>query len=205
VKGSRPLKRNEVEGLRGMFVGVMGCRNLAFFLLGANTGFRVSELLAVRICDILNDDGSIVDVLTVSKKNMKGNKSSRSVRLNAHAKKAIAPWLSMLSRLGHVQSSDPVFMSIRGDGAIGRIQAWRVLNKAYKLAGLTGKLGTHAMRKTFANNVYDHLLNRSAAGEPIDAFRVTSKALGHASIDSTDKYLSFRTEEIDSTIDAVGV
>jgi len=205
MKGSRPLSGNEIKRLREMFKGKMGPRNLALFLLGANTGFRISELLAITLGDVLNDDGSIKDVLTVSKRFVKGKKESRSVHLSVHGKRAIAPWLRIMSQRNFVQQGDALFQRIGGGGAISRGQAWKVLTAAYRLAGLDGKLGTHAMRKTFANNVYDHLLGRAAAGEPVDAFRETSKALGHSDIRATDKYLSFRTEDLDETIDAVGV
>jgi site-specific recombinase XerD len=41
--------------------------------------------------------------------------------------------------------------------AISREQAWRILTEAFAANELSGKLGTHAMRKTFANRMYDLL------------------------------------------------
>jgi integrase len=205
MKGSRPLNRDEISTLRSLFFGRMGVRNQALFFFGANTGFRISELLSLRLEDVLEKSGVIKDRVTVSKRNMKGKTKSRSVILNEQAKKSLLPWLVKLRNDGIWFKDEPVFISIRHDRAISRVQAWRVLTTAYRAAGLTGKLGTHAMRKTFANNIYDHLLKRVADGEAIDAFRGTSKALGHADIKSTDKYLSFRTGEIDKTILATGV
>ena len=56
------------------------------------------------------------------------------------------------------------------------------------------------MRKTFANHVYRQLCQRRAAGEAIDPLRMTSKALGHRSITSTDGYLSFLEADIEAAI-----
>ncbi len=56
------------------------------------------------------------------------------------------------------------------------------------------------MRKTFAAKVYQRLSQRRAAGEPVDPFRLTSKALGHKNLNSTDAYLSFLEEDIDDAI-----
>jgi hypothetical protein len=56
------------------------------------------------------------------------------------------------------------------------------------------------MRKTFANHIYEHLCQRRAAGEAVDPFRLTSKALGHRSLTSTDGYLSFLEADIDAAI-----
>jgi integrase len=54
--------------------------------------------------------------------------------------------------------------------------------EAYKSNELTGKLGTHAMRKTFANRMYDKL------GKDLVKCQ---RALGHRNINSTVSYLSF--------------
>lgn len=192
--------------MKVLFSGKMATRNLALFLLGANTGFRITELLSLRLGDVLEDDGRIKTRIMVSRRFMKGKRSSRNVYLNEFARKGLRPWLVVLREGCVIHRDDFVFRSYgHGNKAIGRVQAWKIMTKVYKAAGLTGKLGTHAMRKTFANNIYQQLLNRVAGGEAIDAFRAVSKALGHSDIKSTDQYLSFRTEEIDETIAGVGV
>lgn len=56
---------------------------------------------------------------------------------------------------------------------------------------LTGKVGTHAMRKTFATRVY-HQLNHDLVK--------TQRAMGHKNINSTVAYLSFVEDEIDQAI-----
>ena len=74
------------------------------------------------------------------------------------------------------------------------------MKDVYATNGFTGTVATHSMRKTFANKVYQHLCQRRAAGEAIDPFRLTSKALGHRNINSTDQYLSFLEADIDHAI-----
>jgi site-specific recombinase XerD len=74
---------------------------------------------------------------------------------------------------------------------ISRIQAWYILTEAYRTNGLTGKLGTHSLRKTFANKVYEKLGH--------DLLK-TQRALGHKNLDSTLAYLSFREDEIEAAI-----
>ena len=206
MKGSRPFKIEEIEKIKSQFTGTMKTRNLSLFLLGANTGFRISELLSLTLGDVLEQDGTIKNRLTVWKRNMKGNQSSRTVLLNKSGKKGLLPWLIALKNINIIHKDDYIFISCQGKNKpIGRTQAWKIFDKVFKAAGFTGKLGTHAMRKTFANQVYSHFLSRAASGEKIDAFRATSKSLGHTDIKSTDQYLSFLTEEIDETIEAVGI
>ena len=59
---------------------------------------------------------------------------------------------------------------------------------------MTGKVGTHSLRKTFADRVYD-ALDRDLVK--------TQRALGHRNINSTVHYLSFQEEEIDAAIAAI--
>jgi integrase len=206
MKGARPIERDEIEKIRNAFTGQMKLRNQALFFLGVNTGFRISELLSLTLDDVLNDDGKIKDRLSVRRGNMKGKKSSRTVLLNEQAKKALKPWLRDLYARGYVHSDDYLFQSRDlKNSSIQRAQAWKILDQAFKAVGLRGKMGTHAMRKTFANNVYNYFKDLVAQGEPIDAFRATSKALGHTDIKSTDQYLSFLTEDVDNAIMKVGM
>jgi len=76
---------------------------------------------------------------------------------------------------------------------------WRLLSKAARKLGITSKIGTHSMRKTFANRVYQNLLDKSNA----DALRIVQAGLGHENINNTIKYLSFREDELNKTINEV--
>lgn len=143
--------------------------------------------------------------LQLKKNTKKKLASGRTVILNHSARRALVPWLHELSRTGFIHGTDPLWPSIRTGMALGRIQFWRVLVNAFKAVGLDGRLGTHSMRKTFANVIYEEYLARVAMGEPIDAFRETSKMLGHEVITSTDKYLPVRMSQQQSVIERIGI
>ena len=72
-----------------------------------------------------------------------------------------------------------------------RVAAWAMLKRAFQKCGLTGKLGTHCMRKTFAIRVYHNL------GKDLIK---TQRAMGHASVNSTVSYLSFAESDVDDAI-----
>jgi integrase len=85
-----------------------------------------------------------------------------------------------------------VFQSRTGvNQPIGNIQAWKIFREAAITNELTGKLGTHMMRKTFANRLYERLGH--------DLFK-TQKALGHQNVNSTVHYLSVDQHEINQAI-----
>jgi len=101
-------------------------------------------------------------------------------------------WLEELGKVAELTGETFIFRSRKGGNRpITRVQAYRILREACDACELTGKLGTHSMRKTFANKVYDALDN--------DLVK-TQRALGHRNVNSTVQYLSFREEEIDEAI-----
>lgn len=186
MKGSRPMTDAEVR----IVADVLGHRDRALFLLGVAAGFRISELLSLRVGDV-EQHGRVVEAVSVARRNMKGSKAGRTVPLAPIAREAVASWLAVLRTDCPLLPKDgPLFASRKG-GTISRVQAWRTLSRAYAVAGMTGKLGTHAMRKTFAGRVYD------ALGR--DLVR-TQAALGHRSVNSTVSYLSFAQSEVNAAI-----
>jgi integrase len=122
---------------------------------------------------------------------MKKKLESRTVPLHPDAKAALATWLMTLQTRGMTRETY-LFQSRKGGNqSIGKIQAWKILHEAATTNELTGKVGTHAMRKTFARKVHERLGH--------DLVK-TQRALGHKNINSTVAYLSFVEDEIDAAI-----
>jgi integrase len=198
MKGCRPLTDEEVKLISQSFSGTFAKRNKALFVVGVRSGFRISELLALRVGDV-QQHGKIVDHVTVARRYMKKKTEGRTVPLHPEARAALSVWLEVLQKMlkGHLDPQTPVFCSRVRDQETGlrrpisREQAWRILKEAFTANELTGKLGTHAMRKTFANRMYDKLGH--------DLVK-TQRALGHKNINSTVAYLSFREEDITAAI-----
>jgi integrase len=198
MKGCRPLTDEEVKLISQSFSGTFAKRNKALFVVGVRSGFRISELLSLTVGDV-QQHGKIVDHVTVARRHMKKKTEGRTVPLHPEARAALSVWLEVLQRMlkGNLDPQTPVFCSrVRQEKTglrrpISREQAWRILKEAFEANELTGKLGTHAMRKTFANRMYDKLGH--------DLVK-TQRALGHKNINSTVAYLSFREEDIAAAI-----
>jgi integrase len=191
MKGCRPLSDEEVDVVQRSFGGRYGARDRALFLVGVKSGFRISELLSLRVGDVYQH-GHLVDRVTVPRRHMKKKVEGRSVLLHPDAKAALATWLMQLRQVTGLMPDSYVFRSRKGGNRpIGKRQAWKILHEAVTTNELTGKVGTHAMRKTFACRVYEKLGH--------DLVK-TQRALGHRNINSTVSYLSFADEEIDAAI-----
>lgn len=189
-KGMRPLTDSEISQVIQTFSGKFANRDRALFLLGIKAGFRISELLSLTVNDVYQN-GRILDRVYVRRQNMKGKNAGRCVILHSEAKSALVSWITELM----ITSPEPatfLFKSRVGHNrAISRVQAWKMLESIFARAGLSGVLGTHSLRKTFADRVYEKLGH--------DLLK-TQKALAHRSINSTLSYLSFKEEQIDEAI-----
>lgn len=188
MRGSRPLSPEEVKMVfakLGSLNNRFALRNQLMFLMGVKTGFRISELLSIRVKDVIQH-GKLVTKVTVTRAAMKGKIESRAVALHEECKPLIQKWVTEAG----LEADDFLFASQRG-GNLTREMAHRILKEAYECCRLTGKLGTHACRKTFADQVYNKLGH--------DLVK-TQKALGHKWVSTTAQYISFREEEVDEAI-----
>lgn len=167
-------------------------RDRCFFVLGLRTGFRVSELLSLRLGDVWQG-GQVPAAVAVARRAMKGRTEGRTVPLHPQARAELASWATALAARGAGPGS-PLFPSQKGASAVTRTQAWAILTNAYRRAGLSGRgVGVHGLRKTFAGRMYRRLDR--------DLMK-TQKALGHKSVTSTAAYLSFAEAEVDAAITA---
>lgn len=193
MKGCRPLTTEEFNAVLGAFEGRHAIRNRCLFIVGVRTGYRISELLSLRLRDVV-PGGRLVERLAVRRCHMKRQIEGRSVILHPQARAALEAWLAELRERGYWSPGDYVFQSGKGrlrNTRLDRRAAWRFLHEAFTRVGLQGPLGTHTMRKTFAARMHAHFGGDLAK---------VQKALGHLNLNSTVSYCSFAEREIDEAI-----
>lgn len=199
--GCRPLSSDEVSRILKSFSGKYATRNRCLFVLGVLAGFRIKEMLSLRVKDVVANQ-KIRAFLRVARRHMKGSKKSRIVYLAKEARLAILDQVRALKYPGR----DVFLFRAQGDKnkAISYTHARRVLLDACESCGAVDQVGTHSMRKTFANNLYDLMLDELAEGKNVDPFMEVSVGLGHADPKSTTHYLSFRDENRRRAIKKMG-
>jgi len=191
MKGCKPLNRNQVRTVLSKCKNV---RDRALLTLGFCTGFRISELLSVKIKDVANKQGNIIGEVSVKACNTK-TKQGRTVNLNAMARKALKELVDMLNCKGITQDNK-LFVSRNHDNqgkikSITRQRAWQLIKELFELCEIYGKVATHTLRKTFAQEMYVLLKGK------LEKIQI---ALGHKSITSTIAYLSFNQVDIDNAV-----
>jgi len=187
--GCRPLDEEEVRDvLAALSRGLYASRDQSLVVLGITTGFRISELLSLKIRD-LSTAGVLASHVRIPASRMKGRKRPRSAVLAEPAKPYIESWLLELRLIGRDGGNWPIFQSRTGKKAITRAQAHRIIVSAFRTAGIEGgerELATHCLRKTYAARMWE--------AHDQNIWKVQN-ALGHASPASTVAYLSFEDSE----------
>ncbi|URT69938.1 tyrosine-type recombinase/integrase [Cytobacillus firmus] len=128
-------------------------RDLLLFVLGINTGIRVSDLLSLRISDV-SDGKEIKEFIYIDDLNncaeSKNSNEQKAYYLNNSVKKELKKYFSQHD----FTECDFLFKSKKNNQPITRQQAYRIINSAAKEAGIEGKIGTHTLRKTFGYHAY---------------------------------------------------
>jgi integrase/recombinase XerD len=146
-----------------------GLRDGAMLELLYATGLRVSELIHVKIEDLVMDAGFLRTI-------GKGSKE-RIVPFGDSARDAIVAYLE-LGRPELAKHADPyLFLSNRGR-PMSRQSFWMKITKYARLAGISGHISPHVLRHSFAT----HLLENGAD------LRSVQMMLGHSDISTTQIY-----------------
>ncbi len=160
-------------------------RDRLLLIFGVRTGFRISELLSLRVSDVYRD-GAVFDSVYVQRRNMKGKQSGRTVPLHNEVRELLSIYCKNMRSDFYLFKSRELF-----NAPLSRVQAYRIISAAARRVGLQGRIATHSMRKTFAERINRTLNN--------DIYKL-QKAMGHRSIDSTARYITVNQEEVDRAI-----
>ena len=198
MKGTRPLDNTEIRLVSACFDGnLFEHRNRGLFMLGVSTGDRISELLALTISDVYQNQKPVTDLL-FDRSIVKGSEVSRVVPVNIDGRAAIENLIGWhKEKYGIIAPFRPLFPSRNKNGAvaISRQTAHGMLKKAFQAAGLNGKFATHSLRKSFAQRVYE---------ESRDIYLV-QELLGHRNVSTTQKYIGVNYATTRETVEAIAL
>ena len=197
MKGTRPLDNAEIRKVSAAFGGTFAIRNKSLFMLGVSVGGRISELIALKVNDVWQNNKSVADLL-FDRKIVKGGEVSRAVPVNVDGRQAIEDLVAWhLDLYGNIEATRPLFPSRKGQGlkAMTRIAAHDALKNAFEAAGLNGKLGTHSLRKSYAQRLYEQTNDIYAVQE----------MLGHKSVVTTQRYLGVNYASVRDASEAMSI
>ena len=156
----------------------LGIRDRAMLEFTYATGVRVSELISMKLQNILFDE-NIVRITG------KGSKE-RVIPFGHTAKERVLDYLNNVRPvLSKGLSKDVLFLNTRGT-PLTRMGFWKILRKYVILSGITKHTSPHTLRHSFAI----HLLEGGAD------IRVIQELLGHSYISTTEIYTHIDREYI---------
>lgn len=131
----QPIRdKDKIESMKNELLKT-GSRNYMIFVIGINTGLRISDILRLTVSDVKNKTHII----------MKEQKTSKVKRflINSSLRQEIDKYIINMA------DEDYLFKSTRGENLpITRVQAYRILRQAAEKCQLE-EIGSHSLRKTF--------------------------------------------------------
>ena len=175
VYNVEPLRsQQEIKDMKWALKRFCGERDYILFLLGINTGLRVSDLCKLKVAELKRKK-------EITVREGKTRKVRKLYLGNIY--KELNDYIKTLE-------SDWVFPSRKGDRPISETQAYRQIIKAGEMADLES-IGTHTMRKTFGYWHYKQFKDIAQL----------QTILNHSSPDVTLRYIGITDEEIESSME----
>lgn len=196
---ARPFAESEFSTISAYFSAAGKTRNLLLLKLGCGSGYRISELLALRVRDVWTGT-EVARELTIARRNLKGGRGAyhRSVRgrrvpLAEPVREAIR---EHLVTIGTDSPDRALFSTTFAKGEpMDRSAVFRVLTEACRRCGIdTTRISTHSLRKTFVGRIY------KASNHDLIA---TQRIVGHTSPATTARYLETDSAQLDALMLAV--
>ncbi|WP_124726770.1 tyrosine-type recombinase/integrase [Staphylospora marina] len=149
-------------------------RDHLLFVLGINTGLKITELLHVKVHDVMSTDEIPKEFLQIPG-------SDKEIFLNPRVRATILRFV----RMNQLHPDDYLFQSPKTKKPITRQQAYRILQQAAKAVGIEGKIGTNSLRKTFGFHAYKRGI----------AISLLQKYFNHATPSETLRYIGISKDE----------
>lgn len=151
-------------------------RNYFLFVMGINTGLRISDLLPLRVQDVRGQSHILI-------KEAKTGKNKRFL-INFELRQIILDYTKNLTE------EDYLFPSHKTGLPLQRVQAYKVLNQAAANVGIKD-FGTHSMRKTFG--FWHYTINKNVA--------LLQDIFNHSAPDITLRYIGINQDIVDKSLE----
>lgn len=156
-------------------------RDYCLFNVGINSGLRISDLLQLKIGDVIDEKRHIKD--RISLRERKTGKT-KDFPIGDTSKKAIREYL--MTR--NFEENEPLFRSRKGKESLKRQQAYRIINEAARAVGIKERIGTHTLRKTFGYHAYQSGVDLS----------ILQKLFNHSAPSVTLAYIGMTQDDLDN-------
>ena len=177
LKFVQPIRdREKIENMK-MELLKTGYRNYLLFVVGINTGLRISDILRLTVLDVKNKSHIITN-------EQKTGKTKRFL-INSQLRLELDKYVYDMYYYDFLFQSNKV-----RNKPINRQQAYKILNDAASKIGLS-EIGTHSLRKTFGYWHYQQYKD----------IALLQELFNHSSPSITLRYIGINQDIMDKTIE----
>lgn len=194
---AEPIKSlDDIERVSKYLVENKRYRDYMLFITGINFGLRVSDLIELRFCDIINSNLTFKDTFAVFEKktqNTRKQKKNRYITINDAVIQAVTLYLENTDgvKLGDYMFKNQATNHSEENVHISRVSVDRILKGIADDLGLNIRMSTHTLRKTFGYH------QMAMCNNDPRKLMLLSKMFGHSSVSITLDYIGITDEEIE--------
>ena len=164
-------------------------RNHTAVALSFYAGLRACEIAALRVGDVFDAAGAVLDTIHMSAHQTKGNASSTAL-VNSKLRKALQKYADAYPQR-IAQPSSPLIFSAQGGGFTAQTMV-NLFQHLYKIAGITGA-SSHSGRRQFVTELADKGINA----------RVIQALARHSHLNTTMRYIDLNENKLRSAVELV--
>jgi integrase len=188
--------KKKISQIKHQLEGSHRYRDLLLLVVGINTALRISDLLQLRIGQLVDEQGNVQERFSIREEK---REKRNQVVINASIRDALDKYLAAYPEVS-TKPNHFLFFSSRRNGpiytrSITRVQAWRVVAEMCSAVGLVGNYGTHTLRKTWGYHARQ-------SGVPLELIMAK---LNHSNIAMTKRYLGITDDELQAIAEGLNL
>ena len=166
-------KKHDIEVLE-IFLKERSLRDLLLFVLGTNSGLRISDILALNVRDVKNK----THITIREKKTGKFKKFPINSKLK-----------SIIDEYTKDRINDEPLFKTKFNNRLERVGAYMILKNVSQKAGIEENIGTHTLRKTFGYHHYKQFKD----------IAILQKIFNHSNPEVTLRYIGIEQSQIEES------
>lgn len=192
---AEPVKSlDDINRITSFLISQKRYRDNMLFICGINFGLRISDLLRLRFCNIINEDMTFKDEFPILEKKTKNTRKQRHDRVLS-VNDAVVEAVTLYLRHNPSRLDDFMFRSESNNGnakntALTRMSVNRILEGIQEDLGIEAHLSSHSLRKTFGYH------QMAMSGNDPRKLVILQRMFGHSSLMQTMEYIGITDEEI---------